>query len=93
VDGLCSAVHHFFAGIFNIPARTAITGRVDDQFNRLVSENAEHTFPVSHPSEAFYASAAPVAIADDNAQLGCFLIHDSFSLYLCTFIMLYRELV
>jgi hypothetical protein len=69
MDNHCAIFHHLFAGIFDVPTRTAVTGCKTDQLNVKARINAERTFFVPHRSQTLSAGTPAVAITDNYANL------------------------
>jgi hypothetical protein len=69
VNDLRPILYHFFSGVFNVAAWTAITGRVTDQFYFGVGVYAESSLSLFHCPQTFPSCTTSVTIANDYSYL------------------------
>jgi hypothetical protein len=69
MDHVRSIAHHLVTGILDVPARTAITACITDQFHFLSFIPIEGTFPVFQGPETLPARTPSIPVTNDDADL------------------------
>lgn len=86
MDHVGTVLHQLLTGVFHIAARTAITGRVTNQFNVCIFVEVKRALTVPQRAQTLAARASTVTITDDNADpsnLGVHLNTSRFTVDIC----------